>query len=495
MNRPNILWITTDSQRHDTLGCLGNRFVTTPNLDGLAANGRLFNHCYCQNPLCMPSRASFMTGRYPRTNRARQNGQTLPDDEVLASRRLADAGYLCGMVGRLHASAGRFSERRRNNDGYAYWHYSAVPFRDWRGDFDHAATNEYAYWLREKGVTDHEQYVWDPDKDSPRAVRGSRYVQAGIEPELHDTTWSADMAVQFIEANTTLGSPWMLNLNLNAPHHPFDPPLDCLEPYLDRLEDIPLPNYTPGELDNKGSFQQRTHEGAYNQPGIFRYDEMSEEDHRLIRAAYWADIDLVDAQLGRVLDTLERTGQRDNTMVIFHSDHGEMLGDHGMYLKGPFFYDPMVRVPLIIAWPGTIPAMKKTGQAMVELVDIAPTVLEAAGLPVDSGMQGRSLYPLLSGENMPDRHRDDIYCEHYKSSAMYRDPSPYLTMVRTEACKLVVLHSADAGELYDLESDPGESMNRWDDPGYRDIKLAMMKRVCDRMAWTVDPLPEREKNF
>jgi arylsulfatase len=495
MNKPNILWITTDSQRYDTLGCMGNRFVTTPNLDRLAKNGRIFNHCYCQNPLCMPSRASFMTGRYPRTNGARQNGQTLPEHEVLVSRRMAESGYLCGMVGRLHASAGRFAERRRHDDGYAYWHYSPIPFRDWREKYDHAATNEYAYWLREKGIIDHEQYVWDPNKSSPRAVRGSRYVQAGIEPELHDTTWSADMAVQFIEANTTVDSPWMLNLNLNAPHHPFDPPLKFLEPYLDRLDEIPLPNYTIGELDNKGSFQQLTHNGAYNQPGVFQYENMNDEDHRLISAAYWADIDLVDAQIGRVLDTLDRIGQCENTMVIFHSDHGEMLGDHGMYLKGPFFYDPMVRVPLIIAWPGTITPTENPSQAMVELVDIAPTVLEAAGLPVEPGMQGQSIYPILSGEKSEDRHRDDVYCEHYKSSAMYKDPAPYLTMVRSDRHKLVVLHSADEGELYDLESDPAETVNHWHDPEYRDVQLAMMKRLCDRMAWTVDPLPERENNF
>ena len=146
---PNILWLCTDQQRYDTLGVTGNPFVRTPNLDRLAAEGVLFDRAYCQNPLCTPSRASFLTGRYPRTTRARQNGQGIPAAEVLVTRLLADAGYLCGLAGKLHLSPCHPSAcpvtERRVNDGYAEFHWSHHPFPDWPG-------NEYIHWLQERGV-------------------------------------------------------------------------------------------------------------------------------------------------------------------------------------------------------------------------------------------------------------------------------------------------------------------------------------------------------
>jgi len=492
--QPNILWICTDSQRWDTLGCTGNEFVRTPNVDGLADKGTLFTRTYCQNPFCMPSRASFMTGRYPRTSRVRQNGQTLPPDEVIVSRTLTDAGYLCGHIGRLHVSAGRYAERR-TNDGYAFWHYSPVPFPDWRDSHDHAAVNEYTYWLRDRGITDLEPYIWNPDKPSPRIVRGCKFVQAGIETELHHTTWCAEKAIQFIEANTTIGSPWMLNLNMIAPHHPFDPPMEFLERYMENLDEVPLPNYVSGELEAKGKFQQLAHDGAYNLPGVFRYEEMSDEDHRLVRAAYWADVDLIDVQVGRILEALEKTGETNSTLIIFSSDHGEMLGDHGIYLKGPFFYDPMVRVPLIISYPGANGNKGNSNDSLVELVDIVPTLLEAAGLPRSPGIQGQSFYSTLVGTEDESAHREDVYCEHYKASNMFKEARPYLTMLRNDRYKLVVLHGEQWGELYDMESDPTETNNLWNDPDLQSTKADLVLRLCDRMAWTADPLPEREKFF
>lgn len=491
--RPNILWICTDSQRWDTLGCTGNPYVQTPHLDRLATEGVVFSQCYCQSPFCMPSRASFMTGRYPRTTRCRQNGQTLPADEVLVSRVLADAGYLCGMVGRLHVSAGFWGERRVD-DGYAAWHYSPVPFPDWREEYDHAAVNEYTLWLRERGVTDFESYIWYPDKPSPRAVMGSRYVQAGPDPELHQTTWCANRAMAFIEGNANLDAPWMLTLNPIAPHHPFDPPMEYLERYLKNLDAVPLPNYAPGELDRQNELHRLAHDGAYNVPGLFRYDDMSDRDHRLVRAAYWAQVDLIDAQVGRILESLQKTGQIDDTMIVFSSDHGEMLGDHGIYLKGPFFYDPLVRVPLAMSWPGRV---QPRGQcpALVEMVDVVPTLLDAAGLTHPPGIQGRSLWPLLRGVEHDATHREDVYSEFYNASKMFRDPPVYLTMVRSDRWKLVVQHGAHDGELYDMDQDPSETRNLWNDDGHLAIRSEMLLRLCDRMAWTVDPLPLREQRF
>jgi arylsulfatase len=474
--RPNILWICTDSQRWDTLGCYGNRFVHTPHLDALAQSGVVFERCFAQSPVCTPSRAGFLTGRYPRTTRVRQNGQLMPRDERLITRLLADTGYVCGLAGKLHISAcypkPYLAGEPRVDDGYTEFHWSHHPFASW-------PTNEYIHWLRERGVA----FETSARPDSP-------YVKTGMPAEHHQTTWCAEKAISFIESAARFDRPWLFSVNPFDPHDSFDPPAEYLERYVDRLDEIPLPNYTRGELANKPVFQQSDHRGAYNDPRNYPFDRMTDKDHRLVRAAYWAMIDLIDAQVGRLLDALARTGQRDNTIVIFTSDHGELLGDHGIYLKGPHFYDPAVRVPLIVSCPALIPAGRRSA-ALVELIDLAPTVLDAAALPHPAGMQACSLWPLLKGAANLGTHRDDLYCEYYNALPCHQDPAAYATMLRTSQYKLIVQHGQELGELYDLEHDPAETHNLWDAPPHLPTKLKLLKRLCDRMAWTADPLPAR----
>src|SRR5262249_44398757 len=162
-----------------------------------------------------------------------------------------------------------------------------------------------------------------------------------------------------------------------------------------------------------------------------------------------------------------------------------MLGDHGIYLKGPHFYEPAVHVPLLVSLPRSTARERSPvprSQALVELVDLAPTLLDAVGLPRHAGMQGRSLWPLLRGEADPDAHRADIYCEYYNAPPVHSDPPAHATMVRTERHKLVALHGMASdpirGELYDLEQDPGESQNRWDDPALLPIRCELLQRLC-----------------
>ena len=202
-------------------------------------------------------------------------------------------------------------------------------------------------------------------------------------------------------------------------------------------------------------------------------------------------IEVIDTQVGRLLNFLEEIGQRENTIVIFTSDHGEMLGDHGIYLKGPYFYDPAVRVPLIISGPGMLNNGARS-EALVELVDLAPTLLEASNVERHPGMQGECLLPLLMGEKALSRHRDDVYCEYYNAMGWHREPTAHATMVRSQQHKIVVAHGTGGGELYDLNLDPQETNNLWDSPDYKPIKLEMQGRLIDRMAWTVDPLPDRQ---
>ena len=477
--RPNILWICTDQQRFDTLGCYGNPWVRTPNLDALAEEGVLFEHAYTQSPVCTPSRASFLTGRYPRTTRARANGQSIPADEVLVTRLLAEAGYAGGLAGKLHLSPAHPdvapAMERRIDDGYAVfdWSHHSGPAA-WQGD-------SYGAWLRGLGVT----YDATPFEGSPN-------VSVGPPVEHHQTTWCVDRAIEFVTWAREFQAPWFFSVNIFDPHAPFDPPLAYLERYLERLDEIPLPAYDPGELEDRPVWQRIDHDGAMTGNWL-KYDEMSDQDHRLIRAAYWAMCDLIDDQVGRLLQVLEDNGQAENTLVVFMSDHGEMLGDHGIYLKGPYFYEPAVRIPFLVRLPGVIEPARSV--ALVEMVDLAPTLLDAAGLPRHPGMQGRSLWPLLTGERERGDHREDVYCEYYDAMPWHTDPAAWATMVRTREHKLVRAHSDDSGELYDLIRDPGETQNRWDDPDCTAVKLDLLRRMCDRMAETADPLPLREAQW
>ena len=483
MKRPNILWITTDQQRWDTLGATGNSWVKTPNIDRLAAEGCRFGLAFSQSPVCTPSRGAFLTGRYPRTCRARQNGAAIPETEVLVTKMLADAGYRCGLSGKLHLSPCNPSElgpggsERRIDDGYTDFHFSH--HSGFLGD----AVNEYHTWLRSRGL------AWNPVP-----FEGSKYVSNAMTGETSQMAWCTDRAMDFIEERAKDGTPWLFSLNPFDPHHAFDPPEEYLRPYLDRLDEIPLPAYVEGELHDTPLWHRTDHEeGAYGGSSTeLAYDLLKPRDHRLIRAAYWAMCDQIDFHVGRLLDALERTGQRENTLVIFTSDHGELIGDHGIYLKGPFFYDCSIRVPLIVNMPGVIEP--KQSEALVELMDLPQTLLDAVGMAHHPGMMGRSLWPLLTGNVPAENHREDVYCESYAACHGHNGASEqpaHATMLRTHTHKIAVAHGRSSGELYDLEADPGEHRNVWNDPQSRDVKTELLVRLADRMAFTVDPLPER----
>lgn len=469
--RPNILWLCTDQQRFDTIRSLGNPLIRTPNVDRLVHDGVAFTQAYCQSPVCSPSRASFLTGRYPRTTGCRQNGQTIPADEVLVSRMFADAGYRCGLAGKLHlASCSDGKPEIRIDDGYHDFRWSHHPQPDW-------PENAYTQWLHAKGQR------WEDLYAGP----STGYVKEGVPTEFHQTTWCAKMAIDFIRGNQ--GRPWFFSFNCFDPHHAFDPPPEYLSRY--DPDQMPLPKQRPHELEGKTTFQRLDSVWAHNSPGEFHTQAMSEDDRRQVTAAYYAMVELIDDQIGRVLQALDETGQRENTLIIFMSDHGEMLGDHGLYFKGPHFYDEAIRVPLVISWPQKF-RTDLCVTSLVELVDLVPTLLEAAELPVPERVQGRSLLPYLCGKPESAAPRDSVYCEYYNS---WTHHDAYGTMLRSETAKIVVYHGTDQGELYDLQSDPDEFNNLWDSAAHRDLKLEMMKRCFDRSVLSMDPLPVRRGAF
>ena len=275
-NKPNILWLCTDQQRFDTVRALGNSSINTPNLDQFVADGTTFTQAFCQSPVCSPSRASFLTGRYPRTTRCRQNGQQIPADEILLPKMFADARYRCGLAGKLHLSSCSDGKvEQRIDDGYEVFDWSHHPQPDW-------PENAYTQWLESKGTSWEQLY----DQADPDAKPSSDYIKRGVPAEYHQTIFCAEKTIEFIKESGEGDRPWFFSFNCFDPHHPFDPPPEYLQRY--NADDMPLPKCREGELSNKSTFQQLDHEWAHNNPGEFHTSALSESDQREVTAAYYA---------------------------------------------------------------------------------------------------------------------------------------------------------------------------------------------------------------
>ena len=481
--RPNVLWICTDQQRYDTIGALGYAGVSTPNFDRLAAQGVAFRRAYCQAPICTPSRASFLTGTYPSVTHNNRNGNdTFVERYPLITRTLADAGYDCGLIGKLHLSSAYGRVERRTDDGYRYWQYSHAPRDDWKKGHD------YADWVRSKGSILGE-LTKSPD---------------GVPAELHQSTWCAEKTIEFLSEKRD--TPWLASVNIYDPHPPFNPPKEyrgLFDP-----EKMPDPLFRESDIRAQERLAAVDFQGKARDPRELdipspvipetprsknetetetrEFGEGSIAERRdawTLKAAYYAMIKLIDDQVGRMLDALEETGQRENTLVILTSDHGDMLGDHGLVRKGCRFYEGLVRVPLIFSWPGRY-AQGLAADGLVELVDIAPTLLEDIGLERPGWMQGSSLSAVARGEADSRTIRSSVRCEYY--DALDEADGTLATMYRDERYKLVVYHGHDLGELYDLQEDPGEFSDLWDDPSHRDVKTELLLRSYDSSMCIMD---------
>jgi len=465
---PNVLWICTDQQRYDTIAALGNPLVHTPSLDGLVSQGVTFTHAFAQSTVCTPSRAAFMTSRYPHLTGARGNGFNIRNNEVPITKRFQDFGYYCGLIGKLHLSACQNRVERRIDDGYAEFMWS-------HGPAENGMNNHYHQWLSSKG------YQW---KDIYRQPEG-KYTYAGVSKELHQTTWCFEKAMEFVSRNQK--KPWFLSINVYAPHHPFDPS----EEYLRRYDPskMPDPLYQEGELDNKPPNQTVDHHGAYGFKDWMAFSQMTPNQRREITAAYYAMIEQTDEQIGLLLQRLQDAGQEKNTIVVFTSDHGEMLGNHGIYLKGHYPYEDLIHIPLILVWPGHFKAGLQS-DALVELVDIAPTLLAATGQAIPVGMQGRSLLEICGGRADPHNHRGYVFTECYEATPTDKPPV-YVSMIRDRRYKISVYHGQELGELYDLHEDPHEFNNLWNSPEHEKMKNKLLKKCFDATIDRLDPLPQR----
>lgn len=477
VEKPNILWICTDQQRYDTIGALGNPYVSTPNIDSLVEEGVAFTHAYCQSPICTPSRSSFLTGMYPSATHVNGNGNDYyPETYPLVTKTLADNGYDCGLIGKLHLASAFRRIEPRVNDGYRYWHYSHAPRDDWKVGHD------YADWVRSKGA------ILGELTQNPE----------GVPTELHQTTWCAEKTIEFIREKRE--GPWLASVNIYDPHPPFNPPQFYREQF--NPDDMPEPLFKESDLEQQRKLTDIDFQSKVRTPDELdirspilphspnrKPDEtVGARDAKTLIAAYYAMIKLIDDQMGRILEGLNETGERENTVIIFTSDHGEMLGDHGLIQKGCRFYEGLVRVPLILSCPTRFKSGLKS-DALVELVDKVPTILELAGLPVPTEMHGRSLLPILQGEVDPNQHRSSVRCEFYDALGM-RNHS-FATMFRDKRYKIVTYHGHEEGELYDLVDDPEEFNNLWDKSDKEEIKMDLLKKSYDASMFAMDKGPER----
>ncbi len=467
--RPNILWYCTDQQRFDTIGALGNPHIHTPRLDEFVGESVTFTHAYCQSPICTPSRASFMTGMYPSAVSVTGNGNPVFPryyEDRLISHALSQAGYDCGLIGKLHLASAFSAQEARVNDGYRYFQYSHDHGKP------HAFGHEYADWVRAQGVN-------PADLISQRAVAQKSDGNRGRLPEpapdcdnvpshLHQTYWCTEKSIEFIRKNRRENQPWMLSVNPFDPHPPFDAPWEYYRRY--NPETLPGPHFMESDI----GFQSKLTAAGIDFQSQSK--PPSEFDDKRMQASYYAMIEQLDSEFGRLLDYLDAEGLRENTIVLFTSDHGEALGDHGLVYKGCRFYEGSVRVPLIISLPTQF-LQNVQSDALVELLDIVPTLYDVLGIEIPYYVQGKSLASLLQGDVPANVHREAVRCEFF--GALSTPDQTHATMYRDRRWKLVVYHQKGICELYDLDNDPWEHRDLAEDADYQAIKWELLQKSFD----------------
>lgn len=484
-----ILFITTDQQHYNVLGSVNPR-VHTPNLDRLAREGTRFERAYCVNPTCSPSRATLITGLYPAWHGCWAIGVKLPEDVSTAGDLFQQHGYESILVGKAHfqplvsVPGSESIESQPLMRDLDFWRNFHGP---WYG-FNHVETarmhaNEshagqhYALWMEEKGLANWRDYFepWPPQPTSkysgPYYMRDS--LTWDLPEEFHPTHWVGERTVANMERCVAADRPFFLWASFFDPHPPYILP----EPWASMYDpaDMQPGHYQPGEFDGmppqfKRTLEENPRFDDLKEPGGkelhgFHSHRHTEDELRRSLACYYGMVSLVDAEVGRILDALDRLGIAENTLVVFSTDHGHLLGQHGLIAKGAFHYEDMLRIPMIARYPGRVPA-GTSSTCLQSQIDFVPTFLDAAGIPVPGLMQGASQLPVWAGD-LPGRDWVLVENRHNPTTLDLR------TLI-TDRYKITVYRTADYGELFDLHEDPGEVHNRWDDPAYAGIKSDLL---------------------
>lgn len=487
MTRPNILLITSDQQHWDTLGVTNPR-IQTPALDRLCHEGTRFTRAYCNNPVCSPSRSTIITGLYPAWHHCWTIGVKLPEDVPTVGEIFSQHGYDTTLIGKAHfqplaSQPGSESlECQPLLRDLDFWRGFQGP---WYG-FDHVevarnhadeshAGQHYAIWMEEQGLTNWRDYFveWPPNPDAPK-----REHAWDLPQELHYTTWTAERTIANIEQSVQADKPFFLWSSFHDPHPPYLVPEPWASMY-DPAEMAPGRLY-PHELEHLPPHFQETQKAN---PDFSHYRETAFGNHgfhshlhdeaklRQDIAVYYGMISFMDQQIGRILDKLDELGIADNTIVVFSTDHGHFIGQHGLVAKGPFHYEDMLRLPFIVRYPDHVPAGAESS-ALQALIDLAPTFLSAADIDVPGLMQGVNQLPVWRGEAA--QARDYVLVEN-----RHQPSAVHLRTYVDERHKLTIYRDHAYGELFDLQEDPDEVHNRWDDPTYAAVKAQVMHRFLN----------------
>jgi len=467
----NVLFIITDQQRADHLGCYGNKTLKTPNLDKLSNESIRFSNAFCANPMCMPNRATLLTGLYPNMHGVRSNGINLPENIPTITDTLRNRGWYTKAIGKLHfqfffppykrsskswemispwnrpKSALKMKERFKS----PYYGFEDVELTLGHGDL---MSGHYLDWLEKRSP----EHVLEIKKRFTKFFDNLLY-ETSLPEEYYPTTYIEERTIKFLE-NYSSGdygeNPFFLHCSIPDPHHPVCPPGKYYDMY--NPNDIDLPE----SFEDKENLYNHHLLGQYIKNPIFRgatLRDSSEEEIRKFIALTYGSLSLIDKTVGEILASLERLGLADNTMVIYTSDHGDLSGDHGLLLKGPCPFSGILNVPLLWKVPGL--TRGETSNSLISSIDIPPTILKMLKIrerhhPPD--MQGFDFSEVL--ENPNTEIRDSCFIEEDEE---IKDLKFRLRHIVTEEYKLTIYEGSKKGDLFNRKTDPNELNNLWEE--------------------------------
>ncbi|QUS37338.1 sulfatase [Falsirhodobacter algicola] len=453
---PNIVFILTDQQRYDTIAALGFPHVHTPNLDRLVKEGTSFDGCHVTSPSCSPSRASLFTGTYPHTNGVFRNDERWNYSWV---SDLNAGGYRCVNVGKMHTwpVEGAFGFHERHVTENKDRAHPNLPFYldNW----------DKAIWTRGFEKPSRQTYR---RRDDYRDALGAFVWD--LPEDLHPDVFVPQTACMWLDRYSG-SEPFFLQIGIPGPHPPYDPTQRFLDMYEGKEFPAPIRDYDLESQPAPFRALRGNHLGDDHDAVVHLKDPTDEQMQRQ-RAHYFANVTMIDEQVGRILEALERRGVLEETIIVFASDHGDCLNDHGHSQKWNM-YEQSVHVPTIFWGPG-IPAGRRVDD-LVSLMDLGPTILELAGLTPPAWMEAQSLRPYF-GDARPPR-RDCVFAEHARDAIL--TGTEFVSMVRHGDWKLVHFVDTDEGQLFNLADDPGERVNRWDDPACAGRRMELIHRLLD----------------
>jgi arylsulfatase A-like enzyme len=450
---PNLLIIVADDQSGLCLGAAGDTRGATPNLDTLARQGVLFEKTFCNSPLCTPSRQSFITGLLPHAVGVTRLATPLPQKALTLGRWLSVLGYRSAAIGKMHFNG-------PSHHGFEV-----------RIDSDDWLTH-----LKQHPPTGAEtRHPWKPFVDPPAVWLNARCNDSGLPAAAMESTYFVDRTIEYMKANRD--HPFALVVSFYEPHAPFRFPREWLGRYRPK-------QFQPASL---------TVQDRVEQPKIFR--QLSDNDFRGIQAAYYTSLSFMDAQIGRLLQALHESDLGKNTLVVFLSDNGYLLGQHGRVEKH-CFYEPAVRVPMIMRWPGHLPEGKRVAE-LVELVDVFPTLCSLLSVPKPPVLHGVDLVPLIEGKSAA-KPRDVVFSEYTENEEAMARSTRYKLIVgtgrrdRKDHLETGLPLSGPYQRLFDLEHDPDETTNLSEDLRFDSVREDLLGKLHARFVstWTgPEPIP------